>query len=125
MKDNLGGRMLYGVIGITVWTDNIKNMLSFYRDILKLPLYSNHGDFAAFKFEDIRLNLGVHDRVNGPSRDQFRIMINFGVEDIFAEHSRLSQKGVVFIRTPQKENWGGWVSTFYDPDGNILQLLQL
>ena len=73
--------MVYGVVGITVWTDNINNMLPFYRDILKLPLHSKHGDFAAFKFEGIRLNLGVHDRVNGPSHDQFRIMINFGVED--------------------------------------------
>ncbi len=26
---------------------------------------------------------------------------------------------------PEQESWGGWVATFKDPDGNVLQLLQL
>ena len=117
--------MVYGVIGVNIWTENINSMLPFYRDVLRLPLHSNHGDFVAFKFEGFRLNLGFHDRVKGPSSDSLRIMINLGVSDIFEEYSRLSKKGVIFIRTPEKEVWGGWVSTFYDPDGNILQLLQI
>jgi predicted enzyme related to lactoylglutathione lyase len=32
---------------------------------------------------------------------------------------------VEFIRQPEREQWGGWIATFKDPDGNILQLLQL
>ena len=51
-------------------------------------------------------------------------MINLGVDDIHAEHNRLSDAGVVFIRPPERESWGGWVATFQDPDGNLLQLLQ-
>ncbi|MQF64947.1 hypothetical protein FIM04_02360 [SAR202 cluster bacterium AC-409-J13_OGT_754m] len=117
--------MIYGVIGVTIWTSNIDNMLPFYRDIMKLPLHSNHGDFVAFKFKGFRLNLGLHDKVNGPNSDPFRIMINLGVTDISEEYSRLSKKGVVFMRIPEKEDWGGWVSTFCDPDGNILQLIQI
>jgi len=26
---------------------------------------------------------------------------------------------------PEREHWGGWIATLQDPDGNILQLLQL
>ena len=33
--------------------------------------------------------------------------------------------GVVFTRAPEREEWGGWVATFADPDGNVLQLMQL
>ena len=59
------------------------------------------------------------------SRDPFRVMANFGVDDINQECRRLRDEGVEFIRPPEQEHWGGWVATFKDPDGNILQLLQL
>ena len=40
-------------------------------------------------------------------------------------HSTLAVKdqGVEFIREPEREDWGGWIATFLDPDGNVLQLL--
>lgn len=52
-------------------------------------------------------------------------MANFGVDDIDHEYQRLLKEGVEFIRPPEQEHWGGWVATFKDPDGNILQMLQL
>jgi hypothetical protein len=36
----------------------------------------------------------------------------------------LEAKGVQFIRTQGKEWWGGTISTFVDPDGNYIQLLE-
>jgi predicted enzyme related to lactoylglutathione lyase len=52
-------------------------------------------------------------------------MPHLGVDDIHSEADRLGEAGVEFIRQPEQESWGGWVATFRDPDGNILQLLQL
>ena len=117
--------MVYGVVGVTIWTDNLERLRRFYRDKLKLPLHSDHGDFLAFRFGDVRLNLGLHDGVQGRTRDPYRVMVNLGAEDIRAEHRRLAEEGVEFIRTPEREEWGGWVATFKDPDGNVLQLLQM
>ena len=51
-------------------------------------------------------------------------MVNLGVADIRQVHKTLAARGVDFIRRPEKEHWGGWVATFSDPDGNVLQLLQ-
>ena len=51
-------------------------------------------------------------------------MINFNVEDIHLVYDALSKRGVTFIRGPEQEHWGGWVSTLMDPDRNIIQLLQ-
>ena len=117
--------MINGVVGVNIWTDDLERLRRFYRDTLKLPLHSDHGDFVAFRFGDMRLNLGLHDGVKGQTREPYRIMVNLGVEDINAEHQRLREEGVEFIRPPEREGWGGWVATFKDPDGNVLQLLEL
>ena len=116
--------MIDGLVGVTIWTQNLDQMVAFYRDILGLPIRSHHGDFVNFELGRVRLNLGLHDRVEGPSKDPYRIMVHFEVADIRAEHAKLTQLGVEFIRPPEQEGWGGWVATLLDPDGNILQLLQ-
>ncbi len=117
--------MITGVVGITLWTDDLERLFRFYHDQLRLPLHSNHGDFIAFQLgENMRFNLGLHDRVAGPSRDPYRMMPHLEVDDIHREHQRLAAAGVEFLRPPEQEHWGGWVATLKDPDGNILQLLQ-
>jgi predicted enzyme related to lactoylglutathione lyase len=116
--------MVNGLAGVTIWTGDLERLVGFYRDILGLELHRHHGDFANFVWGNVRLNLGLHDRVTGPSRDPYRIMVHLDVADIHEQYRRLSGRGVEFIRAPEKEGWGGWVATFLDPDGNVLQLLQ-
>jgi predicted enzyme related to lactoylglutathione lyase len=99
-------------------------MAAFYRDVLGLPVHSVHDDFIAFELEGIRLSIGEHSRVIGAAVDPHRIMVNLGVLDIHASHEVLCARGVEFLRPPEREHWGGWVATFRDPDGNLLQLLQ-
>ena len=117
--------MVTGVIGLTLWTDDLERMFDFYHNVLRLPLHSRHDDFIAFELGEVRFNIGRHSGISGRSKDPFRFMPHLGVEDIHAEANRLSGSGVEFIRQPDQEAWGGWVATFRDPDGNILQLLQL
>ena len=117
--------MVTGVIGVTFWTDGLERMFDFYHDVLRFPLHSRHEDFIAFELGEVRFNIGRHSEVSGQSLDPFRFMPHLGVEDIHAEAKRLAQAGVEFIREPERETWGGWVATFKDPDGNVLQLLQL
>ncbi len=120
--------MITGVIGLTLWTDDLEKMFHFYNDTMRLPLHARHDDFIAFEFggfREFRFNLGLHGEVQGMSRDPYRVMANFGVDDIDQEYQRLLKEGVEFIRPPEQEHWGGWVATLKDPDGNILQLLQL
>ena len=117
--------MITGVVGVTLWTDNLEEMFRFYHDTLRLPLHSKHEDFIAFELGQVRLNLGLHDRVHGASQDPYRVMVHLGVSDIHQTYQHLCQEGVRFIRPPEREHWGGWIATLQDPDGNILQLLQL
>ena len=116
--------MIEAIIGVTIWTEDLERLVRFYRDTVGLTLRRHHGDFVNFELGDVRLNLGHHDRVKGYSLDPYRIMVHLGVSDIHGECRRLAEQGVEFIRPPEQEGWGGWVATFLDPDGNILQLLQ-
>ncbi|MDP6549646.1 MAG: VOC family protein [Dehalococcoidia bacterium] len=117
--------MITGVIGVTLWTGDLERMFRFYHDTLRLPLHSRQEDFIAFELGEVRFNIGRHDRVRGPAQDPYRAMPHLGVDDIHGEHRRLNEAGVELIRPPEQEHWGGWIATLKDPDGNILQLLQL
>ena len=119
--------LIEAVGGVLIWTapDQFDEMLIFYRDILSLPLRGERDCFANFAWGNFKLTLGVHHKVNGVNHDPLRIMVNFLVTDIQVSYKKLCDRDVSFIRKPEKESWGGWVTTFVDPDGNTLQLLQL
>jgi catechol 2,3-dioxygenase-like lactoylglutathione lyase family enzyme len=122
------GAMTYGVIGVTVWTqddDSLLVMEEFYRDQLGMDVNSRHGGWVSFRFGAIRFNIGVHHLISNPPRDPYRVMVNFGTDNIVELFDRLERWGVTVIRSPEKEHWGGWVATFLDPDGNMVQLIQL
>ena len=52
------------------------------------------------------------------------MLINLFVEDINASQAELEAKGVKFFRDKGVEYWGGIISSFEDPDGNYVQLIQ-
>jgi predicted enzyme related to lactoylglutathione lyase len=113
--------------GVLIWTeaDRFQVMVRFYRDTLGLLPRSVRPDFINFEWGDVRLSIGIHRGVRGPSRDPLRIMVNLAVDDIRTTYERLAGAGTLFTRGPEVEDWGGWVATFVDPDGNVLQLMQL
>ena len=115
-----------GLAGVLIWTEpeRFAAMARFYRDTLGLTPRSDKPDSINFDWQGVRLSVSVHDRVGGTSRDPLRLMINLTVTDIREVHDRLVRGGVVFTRAPEREEWGGWVATFSDPDGNVLQLMQ-
>jgi predicted enzyme related to lactoylglutathione lyase len=116
-----------GLAGVLIWTeaDRFPAMARFYRDTLGLTPRSAKPDFINFDWSGVRLSVGVHDQVRGASGEPLRVMVNLTVADIRAAHERLTRAGVDFTRAPAREEWGGWVATFADPDGNVLQLMQL
>ena len=116
--------MITGVVGVVIWTEDVDRLVSFYRDTLGLNPHSVRPGFVAFKWGAMRLSIGKHSAVQGKTAEPHRIMVNLGVEEIHSAYRHLSARGVEFLRPPEREHWGGWVSTFADPDGNILQLLQ-
>ena len=120
-----GARMR--MAGVLIWTEaaHFESMVRFYRDTLGLRPRSVRDDFINFEWGDVRLSVGIHEGVRGRTRDPVRVMVNFAVDDIHATYERLRAVGTHFTRAPETEDWGGIVATFGDPDGNVLQLMQL
>lgn len=115
-----------GLAGLLIWTTSERHpiMAAFYRDVLGLAPRSDRSGFINFAWGDTRLTIAVHSDLHGAATDPLRIMLNLATDDIHGVAERLAERGVEFLRPASQEPWGGWVATFLDPDGNILQLLQ-
>lgn len=113
--------------GVIVWTsaDRHPGLAVFYRDLLGLPIRTEREGFIEFEWHGRRLIVAVHSEVAGPARDALRIMINLVVEGLDDLYGRLRASGVDFLRPPETESWGGRIATLTDPDGNVVQLLEM
>ena len=125
-RDGVGleERLIDRLAGVIIWTGDLDRLSSFYRCALGLEPHSVRPDFVAFRWGGVRFSIGLHSEVEGRTTEPNRVMVNFEVRDVHGAYEALRAKGVEFVRPPEREHWGGWVCTFSDPDGNILQLLQ-
>ena len=124
MKKDISGILINEVCGIIIWTDRLTEMCNFYEKTLGLKIRNKKSNYVNFEWNDFKLTIGKHNKVKGKNKDQYRMMINFSVDNINETYVRLVEEGVRFIRNPEKESWGGLVATIEDPDNNIIQLLQ-
>ncbi len=99
---------------------NMGKAIAFYRDVLGFPLMSR--DYVArFDADGVLFELvPAHesDTIAGPGNAR----LSLGVKDIQAAIDYLASKGVK--ATPAKQEMGGMLSLFHDPDGNELCLWQ-
>ena len=117
--------MITGFGGATIWSEDLNNLLPFYRDTLGLKPGMSMEGFIVFDSDPTApsLALGTHSDVHGMNTDPMRHMVAFITDDMTGTVAQLKGKGVQFIDEPAKfENV--LVSTFKDPEGNLLQLLQ-
>lgn len=111
-------------ISIQIASHDPERLGAFYREVLQLPEAPEMGP-GAFKIGATDMLLLVdHSEVSGPTNEPARMLLDLHVEDIDAEHARLEKAGVKFTRDKGLEYWGGVISTFNDPDGNTVQLMQ-
>jgi predicted enzyme related to lactoylglutathione lyase len=104
-------------------TADPERMRSFYRDVVGLS--DNFPDFGnPFMAGETLVYVSPHSEVHGQAMEPPRVLLNLPVADLAAEQNRLEGLGVTFSRTAGREPWGGIISTFQDPDGNFLQLME-
>jgi predicted enzyme related to lactoylglutathione lyase len=108
---------------LNITSDQPDELRRFYQDVVCLPLSNELGE-NALKIGGGLLAFDNHSEVHGPAREPQRHLLNLLVDDLAAEQARLEAQGVTFIRKAGREEWGGLISTFLDPDGNYCQLVQ-
>jgi catechol 2,3-dioxygenase-like lactoylglutathione lyase family enzyme len=114
------------VAQIHISVTDLDRSVAFYTGVLGIPLlFRPPGPPMAFLASgDVRLYLGV------PERPEFttRVLLYFRVDDIDAEHRRLTGAGVAFLGPPKvvhrDRDTELWMASFRDPDGHNLTLMQ-
>lgn len=104
-------------------SEDPERMRSFYRDVVGLS-----DDFpelgSPFMAGETSMYVSPHSETHGQAKEPARVLLNLPVADLAAEQKRLEGLGVTFLRSAGREAWGGFISTFQDPDGNYLQLVE-
>lgn len=116
--------MIKGLSGTTIWSEDLNNLLPFYRDTLGLkPGFESPGFVLLGDLDTPSVALGTHSEVKGRNMDPARHMVGLLTDDIEGDVAMLKSKGVEFVSDPEKTDEVK-VATFKDPEGNYLQLLQ-
>jgi predicted enzyme related to lactoylglutathione lyase len=104
-------------------SEDPERMRAFYREVVGLS--DNFPELGnPFMAGETSIYIGAHSEVHGQAKEPPRVLLNFPVADLAAEQKRIEGHGVKFLRSAGREAWGGVISTFADPDGNYLQLME-
>ena len=111
--------------GATIWSEDLNNLLPFYRDVVGLRVGVAAPGFVVFGDQTKpALALGTHSEVHGRTVEPARHMVGLITDDIQGDTARLKAAGVRFIEEPNDQGGGFWLATFEDPEGNLIQLYQ-
>jgi len=117
--------MIRKFAGATVWSENLNNLLPFYRDVLGLKVSMESPGYVllgADQPDAPTLGLGTHSEVHGRNADPARHMIGLESDDLKADWKRLKEAGVEFIEDPTDYGDDMSIATLKDPEGNLVQL---
>jgi predicted enzyme related to lactoylglutathione lyase len=116
--------MIKQFAGASIWSEDLNNLLPFYRDVLGLKVAMDTPSFVQLgedRPDAPALGLGTHSEVHGRNDDPSRHMVAFMSDDLTADWKRLKEAGVEFVEDP-KDYGDIWIATLKDPEGNLVQL---
>jgi predicted enzyme related to lactoylglutathione lyase len=108
---------------INITSEQPQKLMQFYHEVVGLPKQEGMGE-GALTFGGATLFIDGHSETHGATKEPQRVLINLFVDDLKAQQARIESGGAKFIRKEGKEEWGGVISTFLDPDGNYCQLIE-
>lgn len=112
------------VSALRVFVTNLGDAAFFYGDVLGLPLESATNEWAVYDVGGIHLIVETagDDPESRTLVGRF-IGVSLTSDDILSTFDILSERGVDFLAPPEKQDWGGYLAHFYDPDRNIISLV--
>ena len=116
----------YQVSYIRVSSSNLQKARQFYGEILGLPLVTLNieAGYILFNLAGITLIVEESNDENDELCESRYLGISLKVQDIFRVYDDFTKLGVKFSHPPKKQFWGGYLTEFKDPDGNVWTLLE-
>jgi catechol 2,3-dioxygenase-like lactoylglutathione lyase family enzyme len=112
---------LKGVGLVYFFVSDMDRAVTFYRDMLGLPLLYRTGDDWA-QFDAGPVQLGLHGSGQGEHRPGGTLA--FRVDDLDSSRAALTARGLSFTPEGGGEGREPRFVEFLDPDGNVLGLLE-
>jgi catechol 2,3-dioxygenase-like lactoylglutathione lyase family enzyme len=115
---------------LLIWSEDFRKLADWYQQIFNLNVVEelDHPQDTGVLFEfpegDTWLWIGQHSEIKGKNPDPYRHMFNINVESVKEAYDYLLGNQVEFLAPPFKApTMNKYFATFYDPDGNVVQLI--
>jgi catechol 2,3-dioxygenase-like lactoylglutathione lyase family enzyme len=116
--------MIKTVWSITFYVSNLKRAAKFYEEILGLEKKYEYSSYVGFECGGVEIGL-IPKPKEGRKLSLLSPSVEFLVDNVDKVYNELKRKGVKVIKELHDEPWGGREATFTDPDGNILEVVQI
>ncbi len=127
------GSMKAKIALITILTDDVPRLVTFYRDVLGFVAENPRDDMTEFVSEDVRfavcnraelVEATHHPSFSEPPRGQaFELAFPLPTrDDVDRAYAEITASGATPIQPPATMPWGQRTAFFADPDGNIHEL---
>jgi len=116
--------MIKTVWCITFYVSDLGKAKNFYEEILCLEKKYEYSSYVGFECGGVEI--GLISKPEGEQKaNQTSPSVEFLVDNMDKVYKDLKSKGVKFIKELHDEPWGGRQATFTDPDGHILEIVQI
>lgn len=112
------------LVVVSLWGENVSEMVHFYRDVVGLSLRDHHHDLPHFDMGGSSLVIlkGESLKPLNPEPERFPILA-FAVEDLEHEINRLRKFGIDFPWDVEVGPGSRFVM-FEDPGGNLIEYVE-
>lgn len=116
---------------ITIWTDDISKMKTFYNEVLGFKIKNDLGNYVEFENNGVRFAICLRNVMYDYSSEYTKKTVGQGFElafpcespdDVDKTFNRLIDMGATPIHEPQNMPWNQRTALFADPDGNIHEI---
>lgn len=98
---------------IIEFVGDMNRAVSFYRDVIGLPLKFQSPEWSEFATGET--TLALHPA--SPTNPAGKLEMGFTVPDLQQFHAEMQAKGVQFPMPPAKQDFGGTLAQFVDSEG--------
>jgi catechol 2,3-dioxygenase-like lactoylglutathione lyase family enzyme len=116
--------MIKTVWCVTFYVSDLEKAKRFYEKTLGLEKKYEYSSYVGFECGGVEIGL-IPKLEKGQKVGPLSPPVEFIVDDVEKVYNELKQKGVNFIKGLHEEPWGGKQATFTDPDGNVLEIVQI
>jgi catechol-2,3-dioxygenase len=93
--------MIKQLANASIWSEDLNNLLPFYRDVLGLKVSMESPDYVVLGMDeegDTPLGLGTHSDVHGRNSDPSRHMVGLTTNDLQADYNRPTMATCLSLR---------------------------